>query len=528
MKEVKKLENLLTTGKITRRAFIAKMSALGIAAAVSPALLTKPAQAATPKKGGLFKLGLPGGHTTDNLDPATLTDEWNYNSNWMYRNCLVEVDYQGNPTPELAEKWESSPDAKTWTFDLKKGVEFHNGKTMDAEDVIFSINHHRGKDSQSAAKGIVDQITDIKTDGKYRVIFELSGGNADFPFIASDYHLTIVPAGTGKDEWIKGIGTGAYSQTKFKPGVVSRGKRNPNFFKKNRAHFDEVEMIVIQDTSARTTALKTGSIHLMSDADVKTVHLLDKVPGLHVLKATGTFHNTIPMLMDVPPYDNNDVRLGLKYAVDREQLVKIILNGFGTIGNDHPIAPITKFHNKDLPQRQFDPDKAKFHLKKAGMLDYTFKLHASSLGNFTDTAILYSEQAKKAGIKIQVVNHPEDGYWDVVWLKEPWSMCYWNGRATVDWMLSTAYSGDAKWNDTHFRNKRFDELLVAARAELDNNKRREMYYECQEILYNEGGVVVPFFADWVNAASDKMGYENVAGNWNPDGARAAERWWFKS
>jgi len=521
------LENLLTTGKITRREFIAGMSALGLAATVSPALLAKPARAATPKKGGFFKMGLPGGHTTDNLDPGTLTDEWNYNSNWMYRNCLIEIDYKGNPTPELAESWESSSDAKTWIFNLRKGVEFHNGKTMDAEDVIFSINHHRGKDSKSAAKGIVDAITEIKADGKNRVIFKLSGGNADFPFIASDYHLTIVPAGTGGDDWIKGIGTGAYIQTEFEPGVVSKGKRNPNFFKKNRGHFDNVEMIVIQDTSARTNALKTGAVHLISDANVKTIKLLDKTPGVHALRARGTFHNTMPMLMDVPPFDNNDVRLALKYAIDREQLVKIILNGYGTVGNDHPIAPITKFYHKDLPQRKYDPDKARYHIKKAGMQDHTFKLHAAELGNFLDTAVLVKEHAKKAGIKIDVITNPSDGYWEAVWLKKPWCMCYWNGRATVDWMLSTAWSGDAKWNDTHFHHKRFDELVVAARAELDEEKRRAMYYECQEIMHNEGGAVVPFFADWVNAASDKMGYENVAGNWNIDGARAAERWWFK-
>jgi peptide/nickel transport system substrate-binding protein len=162
------------------------------------------------------------------------------------------------------------------------------------------------------------------------------------------------------------------------------------------------------------------------------------------------------------------------------------------------------------------------------MLDHTFELHACELDEFTDKAILYSEQAKKAGINIKVVNHPADGYWDTVWLKEPWTMCYWNGRLTVDWMLSTAYSGDAKWNDSHFKHARFDKLLVEARAELDNKKRQEMYYECQAILRDEGGVVVPFFADWVNGASDKCGYENVAGDWNPDGAKAAERWWFKA
>ncbi len=113
MSKMERLENLLTTGKISRREFIARMSAAGLAALASPALLKTSAQAATPKKGGRFRMGLTGGHTTDNLDPATLTDEWNYNTNWMYRNCLVEINYKGEPTPELAESWESTPDAKT-------------------------------------------------------------------------------------------------------------------------------------------------------------------------------------------------------------------------------------------------------------------------------------------------------------------------------------------------------------------------------------------------------------------------------
>jgi peptide/nickel transport system substrate-binding protein len=526
MSELKKFEKLLAEGKITRREFLAKVSVLGLAAAVSPALLSKSADAATPKKGGRFRMGLTGGHTTDNLDPATLTDEWNYNSNWMFRNCLVEVDYKGNPIPELAESWDATKDAATWTFKLRKGVEFHNGKTMDAEDVIYSINHHRGKDSKSAAKGVVDPIKDIKADGKHTLVFALDGGNADFPYIMSDYHLTIVPAGTSGDDWIKGIGTGAYIQTKFEPGVVSIGKRNPNFFKEGRAHFDEVEMLVIADAGARTNALKTDAIDLMSDVDKKTAHLLKRMPGIEVLRVPGTFHDTMPMMTDVAPYDNNDVRLALKYAVDREHMVKTILRGYGSPGNDHPIAPIQKYHAKDLPQREYDPEKAKYHLKKAGLEGHTFKLFATDLGGFLDQAILFKEHAAKAGINIDVVKKPADAYWEAVWLKEPWVMCYWNGRTTVDWMFSTAYSGDAKWNDSHFKHERFDKLLKEARAELDEKKRAEMYFETQKICRDEGGTIVHMFEDWVIAASKKCQYVNVAGNWNPDGAKAAERWWF--
>ena len=132
MSSLKKLELLFAEGKITRREFIAQVSALGLMAAVSPMLLSTPAHAAKPKKGGRFRIGLAGAATTDSLDPATLPDITPQMINTQIRNRLVEIDYKSNPIPELAESWESSPDAAKWTFKLRKGVEFHNGKTMDA------------------------------------------------------------------------------------------------------------------------------------------------------------------------------------------------------------------------------------------------------------------------------------------------------------------------------------------------------------------------------------------------------------
>ena len=232
MSELKKLESLMTQGKITRRDFLARLSALGLTAALSPTLLVTPTRAAIPQKGGRLRLGMAGGSTTDSLDPGTMTDAMNYNINWQIRNCLVEVDYKSNPIPELAESWESTPDAVKWVFKLRKGVEFHNGKNLDAEDVVFSINHHRGKDSRSAAKGIVDPIENIETDGKHTVIFTLKEGNADFPFIMSDPHLTIVPAGTQGLDWEKGMGTGGFMLDFYEPGYRALTKRNPNYWKK--------------------------------------------------------------------------------------------------------------------------------------------------------------------------------------------------------------------------------------------------------------------------------------------------------
>jgi peptide/nickel transport system substrate-binding protein len=526
MSELKELESLLAHGKITRRDFLARLSVLGITAAVSPALWTTPARAAAPKKGGRLRLGMAGGSTTDSLDPATITDAMAYNINWQLRNCLVEVDYESNLVPELAKSWKASNDAATWTFELRKGVEFHNGKTMDAEDVVFSINHHRGKDSTSAAKGIVDPIQNIETDGKYTVIFSLKEGNADFPFIVSDPHLTIVPVGTKGADWEKGIGTGGFMLDSHEPGYRALTKRNPNYWKKGRAHFDEVETIGISDVTARITALNTGQIDAMNRFELKIIHLLKRVTGIQILNITGTKHYSIPMLTDRAPYDNNDVRLGLKYAVDREHMLKTILQGFGSLGNDHPIAPAQKYFASELPQRKYDPDKAKFHLKKAGMLDRTFKIHAADAAfvGAVDAALLFKEHAAKAGIKIEVQREPNDGYWSNVWMKKPWVMCYWSGRATVDWMLSTTYAHDANWNDTFWKHDRFNRLLKAARAELDEARRRELYVECQKIIRDEGGVVIPLFANNIEGATRKVRFEKPAGNWEMDGHRAAERW----
>jgi len=225
-----------------------------------------------------------------------------------------------------------------------------------------------------------------------------------------------------------------------------------------------------------------------------------------------------------------NVRLALKYAIDRELVLKQILRGYGSLGNDHPIAPTQKYYASELPQRKYDPDKAKFHMKKAGFLDYIFKLHGAdaAFGGAVDAAVLFKEHAAKAGIKLEVVREPNDGYWENVWMKKPRVMRYWSGRATADWMFSTAYAQDSPWDDTFWKNERFNKLLREARAELDDDKRSELYAECQRIVREEGGVVIPVFANWIEAATNKLKIEDPAGNWEMGGQRAPERWWFES
>ena len=327
MSELTQLEKLFWEGKISRRQFLARAAALGATAALLPDCLLPSLARAEPQKGGRLRVGSSGGSTTDNLDPATLPATMPQHVFVTMMNNLVELDPDMQPEPVLAESMEPSSNASVWAFKLRKGVEFHNGKSMTSADVLDTLNYHMNEDSKSPAKSILSGIEEVKADGDHTVIFKLSEGNADFPFLLSGYRMGIFPEGTRGADFDKGIGTGPFTLRTYRPGVRYLGTRNPNYFKSGLPHFDEVEIIGISDTNARTNALKTGEIDIMNQCDVKTYHLLSRLPGIKELNVAGAMHYTMPMRCDTPPFDNNDVRLAMKFAADRKQLLDVILRG---------------------------------------------------------------------------------------------------------------------------------------------------------------------------------------------------------
>ncbi len=510
---------------ISRRELLQGASAMGVAALAGS--LGGPAFAA-PKRGGRFRVAMGHGATSDSYDPATWDQAFVQVFATARHGYLTEIAADGSLVGEVAESWEASPDATVWTLKLRDGLRYHSGKPVTAADVIASLNHHRGEDSKSAAKPIVAGITDMKADGS-NVVITLDSGNADFPFILSDYHLPIMPSAEGKIDPTSSDGCGGYIVESFEPGVRAAMKRNPDYWKPGRAHFDEIEMLVVIDAAARQNALITGEVDVIDQVDRNTVHLLKRARNVKVLATTGTQHYTFAMDTRVAPFNDNNVRLALKYAIDRQELVDKVLNGYGSIGNDHPIGTSNRYHAAELEQHSYDPDKAKHYLKQAGLdsLDVSLSAADAAFGGAVDAAVLYSEKAAAAGININVVRKPNDGYWTSVWMKKPWSAVYWGGRPTEDWMFSTAYASGAAWNDSFWEHERFNVLLKQARSELDEAKRRAMYVEMQDIVSNEGGVVIPMFAAYVMALSDKVAHpDEVGANWTMDGFRAVERWWF--
>ena len=520
--------DLLKKGRIGRRDFMRHAVACGMALPAATVLITGAVKADEPSSGGRVRVALGLGSTTDSLDPATYNDTYMQVVGFGFRNCLTEVSNEDELVGELAESWEATQDAATWTFELRKGVEFHSGKTLDAEDVIASVAHHIGENSSSPAKGILQSIVDMKADGKDTVTISLSEGNADFPFLLSDYHVAICPAVDGVLDWQSGDGTGGFVLEEFEPGLRSFLKRNASYWKADHAFFDEAEVLSIIDVTARMSALSSGAVDVVDRVELKTAHLLDSTPGVRLEETQGTLHYVYSMMCDRAPFDDPNVRLALKFAIDREELLDKLLQGHGYLGNDHPIGRSNRYFAADLPQRSYDPDKARFYLGKAGLTDLTVPLNVAetAFAGATDGAVLYRQHAAAAGITIDVTREPNDGYWSDVWNVEPWVASYWSGRVTEDWVFSQTYAAGAPWNETHWANPRFNELLVLTRAELDTELRKEMYYEMQQLCSDDGGVVAPIFSNYVFALSENIGHRRMSAAWDLDGIKCLERWWF--
>ncbi len=521
----------LAARRIDRRDFVRSLMAAGLSV---PAALTLADRAAaqTPQRGGLFRMGMSAGSTTDSLDPGTYENEMTIHMGYVYGSMLTAVAEDGRLEGEVAESFEPIDGGRAWAFRIRPGMEFHNGKTVTADDVIASINHHRGPDATSAAKGPLTPVTDIRKDGDATVIFELDAPNADFPFIVSDYHLVILPAEDGEIDPQSGIGTGPYVIDRFDPGVRFEASRFANYYREDRAHFDAVSMLALPDVTARQTALLNGEVDVIDQVDPKTVALLSRAPQVQILEVTGTLHYTFPMRLDTPPFDDYNLRMALKLSVDRQELLDKILLGHGALGNDHPISPANRFHASALPQREYDPDQARFHYERSGHSGpIPLSASESAFAGAVDAAQLIQSGARAAGIEIEVIREPSDGYWTNVWNKKGWCASYWGGRPTEDWMFTSGYTDDTEWNDTAWvgteASARFNELVRAARAELDATKRAEMYAECQRLIHDDGGAIIPMFANYILGLGRNVRHgETVAANWSLDGHKAHERWWF--
>lgn len=510
---------------LTRRGFLHGSALVGIAAASGGVLISPAAAAQEPKRGGTLRLGLDGGSTADTLDPALASATTAFVLCNTWGDTLVNSHPEtGKALPGLAESWDVSEEGTKWTFQIRKGVEFHDGKALKVEDAVETLRRHSDKDSQSGALGLLGGIKSIDGHGNELVV-TLDEPNADLPLVLTDYHLQIQPNG-GRDDPKAAIGTGPYKLTHFMPGVRATFEKNANDWRDDRGFVDAVEITVINDPTARNSALMAGQVDLVDTVDPSTVRFLKRSPNLQILRTSGKGFYSFLMHCDTAPFDNNDLRLALKYAVDRKQILDHVLRGFGTLGNDFPVNENYALAPTDIEQRVFDPDKAAFHFKKSGHEGpILLRTAEAAFPGAVDAAQLFQQSASKAGIKIDVHREPDDGYWTEVWNVKPFCASYWGGRPTQDSRYTTSYVSNAEWNDTRFKRPEFDKMVAEARAELDEDKRRQIYRKIALMVRDEGGAIIPVFNDYVNAASKRVkNYVNDIGNDLCNGRVASVVW----
>ena len=487
--------------KHSRRDVLKLMAVTGVSLATAQNLLSTggKAMASTPKKGGSARFAADVHGPDDQLDPPLFTSSVDYSRGRATYNSLVQHSDDLVPQPELAEEFGPNADASEWTFKLRKGVTFHDGSPFTADDVIYSLNRHLGEDSISTVKSVLASIKEWKKVGPHEVKAILHAPNSDLPTLLGIFQTKIHKAGGPGN----GIGTGPFLLEAFEPGIKSVHVRNENYWR-DGPNLDALEITAITDPVARVNAVIANDIQMMIRVDPKAFRQIEDAPGVKLLSTPAAAQVGICCLKNTEPGSNDDFVKGMQYIMDRERIVNRILKGKGSIGND---TPIMSAHGPDwcseLPQREFDPDKAKFHFEKSGIS--SAEIHVAPVGpGIEDVVLLAQVNCAKIGFDLKIKKVPNDGYWGSVWMVEPINVVTWNMRPTAQSQMAIQFGPGAAWNDTYWNNARMGELLTAVLSETDATNRHSMMCEMQTLIHEGSGMVIPAFTNINDAISENV------------------------
>jgi len=497
----KDLVSKMVAGGFSRRDVLKLSVVTGVSLVAAEQLLTegKAVRAATPKKGGSVRCASNIHGPNDQLDPTLFTSSIDYMRGRATYNSLIQHADDLTPQPELAVSFEPNSNATEWTFKIREGVTFHDGKKLTADDVVYTMKRHQGEDSTSVIKAVLASVKEWKKSGPMEVKAILESPNADLPVLLGLFQTKIVQEGTTG----AGIGTGPFVMESFEPGVKSVHVRNKNYWREG-AHLDACEITAITDPVARVNALIAGDMQLVTQVEPKAFRQIEGADGATLLSTPAALQIGICCLKNTAPGNNDDFVKGLQYIQDRERIVKRILKGKGSVGNDTPVSPA---HGKDfcseLPQRQYDPDKAKFHFKKSGIS--TAEIFVAPIqGGIEDICLTAQANCAKIGFDLKLKKVPADGYWGAVWMKEPINVVSWNMRPTANSQMGIQFGPGAAWNDTFWNNERMGELLALSLAETDPAKRHTLFCEMQTLIHEGSGMVIPAFSNINDGIADNV------------------------
>ena len=491
---------------ISREELIRRAAAAGVAIGVGglSGLDALAAPAAKPKRGGTFRIGVSGGSAKDLIDGQHIVTRPDQARIVTAFESLVRFDPKFKLVTDGLAKEISAKRADVWTIRLRKGIEFHNGKTLTADDVIYSlrrmVNPKLGLFGGSGLKS-VDPRRLQKLD-KFTMRMHLERPDANIVDQLAQYVANIVPVGYAR--WpAKQIGTGPYMLKSFTPGQRSVHIRNPNYWRSGQPFFDQVVVIDFPDDTARVNALLSGQVDAITDVPAAQVPVVGRRSNTRVLESPSANWTPICMRIDVAPFKDVRVRQAMRLIANRPQIVRQALSGHGRVGNDL-YAPFDEFYNRTLPQRHQDLDKAKSLLRAAGQSGLSIDLQSTNgiLGQ-NESAHVFAQQAKGAGVNISVKELESGAFYGPEYLKWVLSTDFWGSRNYLS-QVSAGSLPTSPFNETHWNNPRFNKLYSEALATVNRKKRREIMYEMQKMEYTSGGYIVWGFSTQLDGHSTKV------------------------
>ena len=437
------------------------------------------------------------------VDPASKGRFWQVTEKTMSR--LVRPAVSGEPEPNLAAEWSANEAATEWTFKLREGVKFHDGSDFEAADVVYSLEHIRDPEFDSPAASVIAMVETIAAVDRLTVKMTLSAPYADLPLQLMDYRIRMIPEGSADTIGTTGIGTGPFILVTLDPEGTTVLKANPDYWE-GPPGVEIIEIIGIADAQARVQALLGGQIDVLGYGDLsgQQLALFESNPKFKVQSVPTGDWLGIVFRTDTEPFTDARLRKALRIATDRQALVDLVLGpGGGIVTCDHPVWTGDQYRAPFDCQPQVE--EAKRLLAEAGYADgIEFDLTTSNIDpRFITLAEVYQQQVAKAGIKVNIIMAPSDGYWSEVWRKESVVTTRW-GQRPADQILNEDYRGGAPWNETYWNRPDFDEILDKARKELDFEKRRDLYHQLQSILYEEGGSLIPFHVNQAIATTARV------------------------
>jgi peptide/nickel transport system substrate-binding protein len=457
------------------------------------------------KRGGTLVHALP---PVQRLDPAFLTTIADDQSGRTWHDFLVFLDEDMLPDParSLAESWDPAPDGTQYTFHLRKGVVFHDGKPMTSKDVKFTFDRLRDPKVGGGSVDLYKNIKSIEGPDDLTVVFTLTNPNPDFPLDLGDYHALIVDSTTTNFD-TQFNATGPYMVEKFAPEDRLTFKKNPKYWMMGEdgqplPYPDGYNLLFLNDPSAQVDALRGGQASWINYLSQEFVQTLEGDSSVTVARKTSNFHFVIRMRSDRGPAKDVKVRQALKAATDRSAILQTVALGYGSPGRDTPIGPAYGDYYLDVPEPKRDVVKAKQLLAEAGHPNgLQITLTTQNSVKVPDIATVWKEQLAEAGITVKIELVPVETYYGAnnLWLEADFAITDWAARPYPQPYLTLAYITGAVWNESHWSDPELDDLAKKAAMEMDHAKRVALFHQIQQIFMDRGPIIVPFFGDAIIA-----------------------------